>query len=143
MVNTNKAPELSERDEWWSISEDIYMDQHVTHPPSSTTTGHCHWRRATVAGESPLESTGAISTLFINRDYVRGRGLRDVWASDATLIVRARVQTSGLAILLVRACGAETFVPWTLLERAGASCVFMLELNFHSGSSIYSSELAE
>ncbi|WZZ51167.1 hypothetical protein YC2023_051274 [Brassica napus] len=25
-------------------------------------------------------------------DYVRGRGLRDVWASDATLIVRAGVQ---------------------------------------------------
>ncbi|KAF3553204.1 hypothetical protein F2Q69_00012465 [Brassica cretica] len=46
--------------------------------------------------------------------------------------------TSGLAMLLVRACGAETFVSWTLLERAGASCVFMLELNFHSGSSIYS-----
>ncbi|KAF3577154.1 hypothetical protein DY000_02030169 [Brassica cretica] len=49
-------------------------------------------------------------------------------------------ETSGLAVLLVRACGAETFVPWTLLERAGASCVFMLELNFHSGSSIYSSQ---
>ncbi|KAF3579359.1 hypothetical protein DY000_02030632 [Brassica cretica] len=28
-------------------------------------------------------------------------------------------ETSGLAMLLVRACGAETFVPWTLLERAG------------------------
>ncbi|KAF3594487.1 hypothetical protein DY000_02021718 [Brassica cretica] len=48
--------------------------------------------------------------------------------------------TSGLAMLLVRACGAEKFVPWTLLERAEASCVFMLELNFHSGSSIYSSQ---
>ncbi|KAF3540386.1 hypothetical protein F2Q69_00022618 [Brassica cretica] len=48
-------------------------------------------------------------------------------------------ETSGLAMLLVRACGAETFIPWTLLERAEASCVFMLELNFHSGSSIYSS----
>ncbi|KAF3533495.1 hypothetical protein DY000_02038703 [Brassica cretica] len=43
-------------------------------------------------------------------------------------------------MLLVRACGAETFVPWTLLERAGVSCLFMLELNFHSGSSIYSSQ---
>ncbi|KAF3540653.1 hypothetical protein F2Q69_00022698 [Brassica cretica] len=42
-------------------------------------------------------------------------------------------ETSGLAMLLVRVCGAEMFVPWT------ASCVFMLELNFHSGSSIYSS----
>ncbi|WZZ50273.1 hypothetical protein YC2023_050380 [Brassica napus] len=49
-------------------------------------------------------------------------------------------ETSGLAMLLVRACGVETFVSWTLLERAGASCVFMLELNFHSGSSIYSSQ---
>ncbi|WZZ33127.1 hypothetical protein YC2023_016528 [Brassica napus] len=28
-------------------------------------------------------------------------------------------ETSGLAMLLVRECGAETFVPWTLLERAG------------------------
>ncbi|WZY98558.1 hypothetical protein YC2023_070887 [Brassica napus] len=28
----------------------------------------------------------------MSRDYVRGRGLRDVWASDATLIVRAGVQ---------------------------------------------------
>ncbi|KAF3594484.1 hypothetical protein DY000_02021717 [Brassica cretica] len=61
-------------------------------------------------------------------------------------------ETSGLAMLQVRACGAETFVPWTLLERAGiqkqtvlatASCVFMLELNFHSGSSIYSNETDE
>uniref|UniRef100_A0A0D3BUK3 Uncharacterized protein n=1 Tax=Brassica oleracea var. oleracea TaxID=109376 RepID=A0A0D3BUK3_BRAOL len=52
-------------------------------------------------------------------------------------------ETSGLALLLVRACGAETFVPWTLLERAGASCLFMLELNFHSGSSIYSNETGE
>ncbi|KAF3541958.1 hypothetical protein F2Q69_00023442 [Brassica cretica] len=49
-------------------------------------------------------------------------------------------ETSGLAMLLVRVCGAETFVPWMLLERAGASCLFMLELNFHSGSSIYSNE---
>ncbi|KAF2600311.1 hypothetical protein F2Q68_00008847 [Brassica cretica] len=32
--------------------------------------------------------------------------------------------------------GKKTFVPWMLLERAGASCLFMLELNFHSGSSI-------
>ncbi|KAF3544375.1 hypothetical protein DY000_02005445 [Brassica cretica] len=28
-------------------------------------------------------------------------------------------ETSGLPMLLVRACGAETFVPWMLLERAG------------------------
>ena len=30
--------------------------------------------------------------IVISRDYVRGRGLRDVWASDATLVVRAGVQ---------------------------------------------------
>ncbi|KAF3540460.1 hypothetical protein F2Q69_00022759 [Brassica cretica] len=52
-----------------------------------------------------------------------GRGCRDVWASDAT--------GDG---------HAETFVPSTLLERAGVFCLFMLELNFHSGSSIYSSQ---
>ncbi|KAF3560452.1 hypothetical protein F2Q69_00014911 [Brassica cretica] len=52
-------------------------------------------------------------------------------------------ETSGLAMLLVRACGAETFVSWILLERAGASCVFMLELNFHSVSFIYSNETDE
>ena len=30
--------------------------------------------------------------IVMSRDYVPGRGLRDVWASDATLIVRAGVQ---------------------------------------------------
>ncbi|KAG5414396.1 hypothetical protein IGI04_001963, partial [Brassica rapa subsp. trilocularis] len=30
--------------------------------------------------------------ILISRDFVRGQGLRDVWASDATLVVRARVQ---------------------------------------------------
>ena len=30
--------------------------------------------------------------IVISRDYVRGQGLRDVWASNATLIVRAGVQ---------------------------------------------------
>ncbi|WZZ87420.1 hypothetical protein YC2023_115999 [Brassica napus] len=62
-------------------------------------------------------------------------------------------ETSGLAMLLVRACGAETFVPWTLLERAGVQrhtvlatlrIIYPYEemrgLNFHSGSSIYSSQ---
>ncbi|CAF1918440.1 unnamed protein product [Brassica oleracea var. botrytis] len=28
----------------------------------------------------------------MSRDYVRGRGLRDVWASDATMLMRAGVQ---------------------------------------------------
>ncbi|KAL0678223.1 hypothetical protein Bca4012_006204 [Brassica carinata] len=41
----------------------LAIGEDVTHPSSSITTGHCHWRRATVAGGSPLESTGAISTL--------------------------------------------------------------------------------
>ncbi|KAF3579672.1 hypothetical protein DY000_02032416 [Brassica cretica] len=65
----------------------------------------------------------------ISRDYVRGRGLRDVWASDATLIVRAWVQRR--LDLRCYWCGRV------------ASCVFMLELNFHSGSSIYSNETDE
>ncbi|CAG7885560.1 unnamed protein product [Brassica rapa] len=30
--------------------------------------------------------------IVISRDYVRGRGLRDVWASDATLIVQTGIQ---------------------------------------------------
>ncbi|KAF3538942.1 hypothetical protein F2Q69_00022544 [Brassica cretica] len=73
---------------------------------------------------------------------VRRRGYKNGYSAKVKEHERGS-ETSGLAMLLVRACGAETFVPWTLLERAGASCVFMLELNFHSGSSIYSSELAK
>ncbi|WZZ43709.1 hypothetical protein YC2023_039968 [Brassica napus] len=58
----------------------------------------------------------------MSRDYVRRQGLGDVWASDATLIVRARVQRR--LDLRCYLCGHV------------ASCLFMLELNFHSGSSI-------
>ncbi|KAF3577591.1 hypothetical protein DY000_02030699 [Brassica cretica] len=55
-------------------------------------------------------------------------------------------ETSGLAMLLVWACGAETFVPWTLLETAGVqrqTVLATLLLNFHSWSSIYSNETDE
>ncbi|KAF2582991.1 hypothetical protein F2Q68_00004653 [Brassica cretica] len=82
----------------------------------------------------------------MSRDYVRGRGSRDVWTSDAAL-VGGGSETSGLATQIVWGVGAETFAFDAALEggctetdctsdAAYASCLFMLELNFHSGSSI-------
>ncbi|KAF3540387.1 hypothetical protein F2Q69_00022619 [Brassica cretica] len=64
--------------------------------------------------------------IAMSRDYVRGWALRDVWASGATLIVRVGVQRR--LDLRCYWCGRV------------ASCVVMLELNFHSGSSVYSSQ---
>ncbi|KAF3567061.1 hypothetical protein DY000_02016608 [Brassica cretica] len=75
---------------------------------------------------------------------------RDVWTSDAAL-VGGGSETSGLATQIVWGVGAETFAFDAALEGGGtetdctsdaayASCLFMLELNFHSGSSIYSSQ---
>ncbi|KAF3527698.1 hypothetical protein DY000_02042404 [Brassica cretica] len=86
----------------------------------------------------------------MSRDYVSGRGSRDVWTSDAAL-VGGGSETSGLATQIVWGVGAETFAFDAALEGGGtetdctsdaayASCLFMLELNFHSGSSIYSSQ---
>uniref|UniRef100_A0A0D3C9Y9 Uncharacterized protein n=1 Tax=Brassica oleracea var. oleracea TaxID=109376 RepID=A0A0D3C9Y9_BRAOL len=97
----------------------------------------------------------------MSRDYVSGRGSRDVWTSDAAL-VGGGSETSGLATQIVWGVGAETFASDAALEGGGtetdctsdalyvyiyirmrrcvASCLFMLELNFHSGSSIYSSQ---
>ncbi|KAF3528889.1 hypothetical protein DY000_02038675 [Brassica cretica] len=83
-------------------------------------------------------------------DYVRGRGSRDVCTSDAALVGGGSV-TPGLATQIVWGVGAETFAFDAALEGRGtktdctsdaayASCLFMLELNFHSGSSIYSSQ---
>ncbi|KAG5397485.1 hypothetical protein IGI04_019299, partial [Brassica rapa subsp. trilocularis] len=83
---------------------------------------------------------------LMSRDYVSGRGSRDVWTSDAAL-VGGGSETSGLATQLVWGVGAETFAFDAALEGGGtetyctsdaayASCLFMLELNFHSGSSI-------
>ncbi|KAF3577410.1 hypothetical protein DY000_02034380 [Brassica cretica] len=91
--------------------------------------------------------------IVMSRDYVSGRGSRDVWTSDAAL-VGGGSETSGLATQIVWGVGAETFAFDTALEDGGtetdctsnaayASCLFMLELNFHSGSSIYSNETDE
>ncbi|KAF3552145.1 hypothetical protein DY000_02008416 [Brassica cretica] len=88
--------------------------------------------------------------IVMSRDYVSGRGSRDVWTSDAAL-VGGGSETSGLATQIVWGVGAETFAFDAALEGGGtetdctsdatyASCLFMLELNFHSGSSIYSSQ---
>ncbi|KAF3572605.1 hypothetical protein F2Q69_00059680 [Brassica cretica] len=71
---------------------------------------------------------------IMSRDYVSGRGSRDVWTSDAALVGGGSV-TSRLATQIVWGVGAETFAFDAALE-GGASCFFMLELNFHSGSSI-------
>ncbi|KAF2582989.1 hypothetical protein F2Q68_00004651 [Brassica cretica] len=86
----------------------------------------------------------------MSRNYVSGRGSRDVWTSDAAL-VGGGSETSGLATQILWGVGAETFAFDATLEGGGtetdctsdaayASCLFMLELNFHSGSSIYSSQ---
>ncbi|KAF3511320.1 hypothetical protein F2Q69_00006150 [Brassica cretica] len=94
----------------------------------------------TFAFDAALEGGG------MSRDYVRGRRFRDVWTSDAAL-VGGGSETSGLATQIVWGVGAETFAFDAALEGGGTetdctsdaaytSCLFMLELNFHSGSSI-------
>ncbi|KAF2619150.1 hypothetical protein F2Q68_00038226 [Brassica cretica] len=71
---------------------------------------------------------------------------KDVWTSDAAL-VGGGSETSGLSTQIAWGVGAETFAFDAALEGGGtetdctsdttyASCLFMLELNFHSGSSI-------
>ncbi|KAF3544378.1 hypothetical protein DY000_02005442 [Brassica cretica] len=80
--------------------------------------------------------------IAMSRDYVRGRGLRDVWARDATLIVRAGVQKRldlryylcGRVVL--RCLYHGLYLRGRGVQRQIASCLFMLELNFHSGSFI-------
>ncbi|KAF2558505.1 hypothetical protein F2Q68_00014400 [Brassica cretica] len=77
---------------------------------------------------------------------------RDVWTSDAAL-VGGGSETSGLATQIVWGVGAETFAFDAALEGGGIetyctsdaayeSCLFMLELNFYSGSSITQMRLA-
>ncbi|KAF2605478.1 hypothetical protein F2Q70_00025957 [Brassica cretica] len=92
-----------------------------------------------IAGEvaHTLFDTGA-SHSFVSSRLAKSWPFRGVFEpKDMQILTDGRgSETSGLAMLLLRACGAETFVPWTLLKRAEASCLFMLELNFHSGSSI-------
>ncbi|WZZ32132.1 hypothetical protein YC2023_015533 [Brassica napus] len=52
------------------------------------------------------------------RDYVSGRGSRDVWTSDAAL-VGGGLETSGLATQIVWGVGAETFAFDAALEGGG------------------------
>ncbi|KAF3541511.1 hypothetical protein F2Q69_00023111 [Brassica cretica] len=88
--------------------------------------------------------------IVMSRDYVSGWRSRDVWTSDAAL-VGGDSETSGLATQIVWGVGAEMFAFDAALEGGGteiyctrdaayASYLFMLELNFHSESSIYSSQ---
>ncbi|WZY94953.1 hypothetical protein YC2023_067282 [Brassica napus] len=55
---------------------------------------------------------------IMSRDYVSGRGSRDVWTSDAAL-VGGGSETSGLATQLVWGVGAETFAFDAALEGGG------------------------
>ncbi|KAF3515006.1 hypothetical protein F2Q69_00006148 [Brassica cretica] len=108
--------------------------------------------QARFLGELPAGFLDELPVGFsiMSRDYVRGRGSRDVWTSDAAL-VGGGLETSGQATQILWGVGAETFAFDATLEGGGtetdctsdaayASCLFMLELNFHSGSSIYSSQ---
>ncbi|KAF2561294.1 hypothetical protein F2Q70_00017018 [Brassica cretica] len=56
--------------------------------------------------------------IVMSRDYVRGRGSRDVWTSDAAL-VGGGSETSGLATQIVWGVGAETFAFDAALEGGG------------------------
>ncbi|KAF2568000.1 hypothetical protein F2Q68_00024368 [Brassica cretica] len=81
----------------------------------------------------------------MSRDYVRGRGSRDVWTSDTTL-VGGGSETSGLATQIVWGVGAKTFAFDAALEGGGTETDCTSDaayLNFHSESSIYSSETDE
>ena len=54
----------------------------------------------------------------MSRDYVRGRGFRDVWTIDAT-VEGGGSETSGLSTQLVWGVGAETFAFDAALEGGG------------------------
>ena len=56
--------------------------------------------------------------IVMSRDYVSGRGSRDVWTSDAAL-VGGGSETSGLATQIVWGVGAETFSFDAALEGGG------------------------
>ncbi|KAF3582854.1 hypothetical protein DY000_02030756 [Brassica cretica] len=57
--------------------------------------------------------------IVMSRDYVRGRGSRDVWNSDAAL-VGGGSETAGLETQIVWGVGAETFAFDAALEGEGA-----------------------
>ena len=56
--------------------------------------------------------------IVMSRDYVSGRGSREVWTSDAAL-VGGGSETSGLATQIVWGVGAETFAFDAALEGGG------------------------
>ena len=56
--------------------------------------------------------------IVMSRDYVSGRGSRDVWSSDAALVGGAS-ETSGLAMQIMWGVGAETFAFNAALESGG------------------------
>ena len=56
--------------------------------------------------------------IVMSRDFVSGRGSRDVWTSEAAL-VGGGSETSGLATQIVWGVGAETFAFDAALEGGG------------------------
>ncbi|WZZ78307.1 hypothetical protein YC2023_098879 [Brassica napus] len=61
---------------------------------------------------------GYVTSMVMSRDYVSGRGSRDVWTSDAAL-VGGGLETSGLATQIVWGLGAETIAFDAALEGGG------------------------
>ncbi|KAG5410912.1 hypothetical protein IGI04_007231, partial [Brassica rapa subsp. trilocularis] len=115
---------------------DFPLSHHRRWPPPATGLRRLVGRHAGNSMTRPIMS----------RDYVRGWGSRDVLTSDAAL-VGGGSETSGLATQIVWGVGTETFAFDADLEGGGretdctsdaayASCLFMLEINFYSGSSI-------
>ncbi|KAF3583621.1 hypothetical protein F2Q69_00027049 [Brassica cretica] len=81
------------------------------------------------------ESSG-VSLLELSRSIRRFLSFfQNPWQRDS--------ETSGLAMLLGRACGAETFVPWTLLERAGVQRQTVLAVGPEYDPQVRGSETSE
>ncbi|KAG5397611.1 hypothetical protein IGI04_019425 [Brassica rapa subsp. trilocularis] len=77
-------------------------------------------RREAAAGDFPVSHHRRWSPPATGLRRLAGRLAAGVHSYHFSTLLRGS-ETSGLAMLLVRACGAETFVSWTLLERAGKS----------------------
>ncbi|KAG5393368.1 hypothetical protein IGI04_023331 [Brassica rapa subsp. trilocularis] len=94
----------------------------------ATAAGHCpfaagkpppHRRRVSAAaGDFPVSHHRRWPPPATGLRRLAGRLAAGVHSYHFSTLLRGS-ETSGLAMLLVRACGAETFVSWTLLERAG------------------------
>nr|VDD25765.1 unnamed protein product [Brassica oleracea] len=73
--------------------------------------------------EAPCSSPPPVVDLYRRESIVTIDGAHIVKVQDPLtlpqVVIAKGLHTFGLAMLLVRVCGAETFVPWTLLERAG------------------------